>query len=697
MKIVKIAIENLGPYIGVNQFDFSVRDPLKKVVLVGGKNGAGKTTLFNAIRVGLYGCRAYGFESENAKYMENIAKLINTTARIEKQGKAGVTISILIDDGKNDYVYTFERSWRLNLKSLREEIRVTRNGEVLSETEKSDFQSYLLQLIPPDMFRFYFFDGESISNFVFNGVKNTDFKNAFLKLCGLDTMELIYENFQRVSNSRKKDTSGAYDEYQNARSELKVIEDLLQSAVEQKEQLISEIAAIDDALAKCDADFVERGGITRAEYQSMQTQINKEEVRRDSARKWLKEAANDVLPFVMLKPQLEALKKQIETEDKIRASSTLFECLNNAEVRCNLCDVFTEEGVSVPFVLADRVISVLQNSMTVEDGKQILNLSKHEEMDVLAKIRSVQAFDTAKVYSAAADIDESLERVKQIRKKLDKSDESGSENYFEHKDGLLSEKSSALQKQLETERRIDTLTATKTAADSNLKKAQQKYEEFLKAKSVNDVTAKALLAFGDLQKRLYKKYIKDVESNFSICFSRLINKSDLIDGITIDDDLQVYPYKLKNFNRSNLIRSLNQDGKEALIEELGWSAYDTLIHDRDYAETIALPVIVKQQLSAGEKQIFIMALYQALASLNKVSVPYIIDTPFARIDTEHRQNILQNFFMDLKGQMIILSTDEEIVGSHKASIESVISDTYLLQHEDGHGTKILPDTYFPEV
>ena len=67
-----------------------------------------------------------------------------------------------------------------------------------------------------------------------------------------------------------------------------------------------------------------------------------------------------------------------------------------------------------------------------------------------------------------------------------------------------------------------------------------------------------------------------------------------------------------------------------------------------------LPVEVKQQLSAGEKQIFIMALYQALSQLNKINVPYIVDTPFARIDKEHRGKILSQFFKKLNGQIIIL-------------------------------------------
>ena len=244
MKITKIVIENLGPYIGSNLLDFTVSDSSRKVVLIGGKNGAGKTTLFNAIRIGLYGCKAYGFDSNNSKYLEIISQLINTSARLQKEGRASIKISILMDDGKYDYTYTFERSWKLSTKALKEDLIILRNGSIMTEVERSDFQSYLLQLIPPDMFRFYFFDGENISNFIFNGIKNTDFKNAFLKLCGLDTMDLIHENFLRISNMRKKDTSGAYQAYQDALQLQADNQRGLQLALDEREVITISLASI---------------------------------------------------------------------------------------------------------------------------------------------------------------------------------------------------------------------------------------------------------------------------------------------------------------------------------------------------------------------------------------------------------------------------------------------------------------------
>lgn len=51
MKIQRIKLLNIGPYVDENEFVFSTNDKEKRMVLIGGKNGAGKTTLFNAIKV----------------------------------------------------------------------------------------------------------------------------------------------------------------------------------------------------------------------------------------------------------------------------------------------------------------------------------------------------------------------------------------------------------------------------------------------------------------------------------------------------------------------------------------------------------------------------------------------------------------------------------------------------------------------
>ena len=108
-----------------------------------------------------------------------------------------------------------------------------------------------------------------------------------------------------------------------------------------------------------------------------------------------------------------------------------------------------------------------------------------------------------------------------------------------------------------------------------------------------------------------------------------------------------------------------------------------------------LPVEVnKDQLSSGEKQVFVMALYWALMRQSKNDLPFIIDTPFARIDTEHRDNITNYFFNDLPGQLFILSTNEEISGRHLARLNDQIARVYTLEYGDNKRTRIFENEYF---
>ena len=57
-------------------------------------------------------------------------------------------------------------------------------------------------------------------------------------------------------------------------------------------------------------------------------------------------------------------------------------------------------------------------------------------------------------------------------------------------------------------------------------------------------------------------------------------------------------------------------------------------------------------------------------------LPFFIDTPFARIDTEHRANITEKFFKELRGQLCVFSTNEEIRHEHIAALDQHIANMY---------------------
>lgn len=696
MKISKIRLKNIGPYVDYNGFDFDIKDSTKRMVLVGGKNGAGKTTLFNAIKICLYGCIAFGFESNNARYYEEVAKIINTNEKLKKIGEAEVTIDLLIDDGKDDHIYTFNRNWKVKGKKISENFVLLKDSISVTETEKGDFESFLLQTLPPNLFKFYFFDGEKISDFIFNGNNNTDFKEAFLKLCNLDTMEIIRDNFRRISRNKSKDGLNLSEEYDNCLSEDSLLAERIVSAEEDYKEIASEIAVIDDQLASLEKMYAKSGGISKKEWRSMEARIAKEEARRDEKRKWLKDVANNVLPFIILKPQLESLKDQIIKEHKAQVDANVKGTIDTPAIKSIISNVLDISGVELSGTITEKIIDeIILYTSTTASVEPILHLSDFDRFELTSKINSLLAFDVGRVKAATSDIDASLKHVKRIRKKMERSSIENYEGYLRSKSDLNAEKAEKTMKLIEIDAELQKCRADKAISSAKLAKAKSSYEAVLKRQSINDISARALLAFDELQNILYEKSIKQVEDGFQRYFTSLINKSDLIDGIHIDSSLNVLPYKNKSFDVFELKKSMEKNGSEYIIAQIGLYAYERLEEKILSGEREAvLPVEVKQQLSAGEKQIFIMALYQALSQLNKIDVPYIVDTPFARIDKEHRGKILDRFFKQLNGQVIILSTDEEIVGNYCNVISDIVSDTFVLNHTVNGNTEIIADTYF---
>lgn len=695
MKIKTITLKNIGPYIGVNEFFLDISDKSKRMVLIGGKNGAGKTTLFNAIKICLYGCVAYGYESNNAKYYGEIEKIINSNEKM-KNGEAEVSLELLLDDGKDNHIYKFYRGWKIKGKKISEKFKLLKDNSCVSETEIGDFESFLLQIIPPNLFRFYFFDGEKISDFTFNSNKNSDFKEAFLKLCNLDTMEIIRENFRRISRVKSKNGANILKEYDRCVANDNLLSEIIMSAEEEYREVSNEIMMIDDQLAALEKKYAKTGGISKKEWRSMQERIAKEEIRREDNRKWLKDIANNVLPFIILRTQLEELQEQIEIEHKAQIDANVKYTIDTPLVKGIIANVLKNAGVELSGDITNKIIDeIIDYTSKTSTIKPILNLSELDRYELNSKINSLLSFDVTRIKAAVDDNAASKKHVQRIRKKMECSSVDNYETYLQTKSDFNEKKAKKSVDLIKIDSELQKYRAEKAVSSSKLAKAKSDYEVLLKKQSINDISARALLAFEELQSILYKKSIKKVEQSFQKYFGLLINKSDLIDGIHIDNNLNVLPYTNKTYEVESLKRMLEKSGSEYMIAQIGMHAYEIMESKMASGEKeIVLPVEVKQQLSAGEKQIFIMALYQALSQLNKIDVPYIVDTPFARIDKEHRGKILERFFKKLNGQIIILSTDEEIVGDYRNVISETVSNTFILNHTSNGNTEILEDVYF---
>jgi DNA sulfur modification protein DndD len=161
---------------------------------------------------------------------------------------------------------------------------------------------------------------------------------------------------------------------------------------------------------------------------------------------------------------------------------------------------------------------------------------------------------------------------------------------------------------------------------------------------------------------------------------------------------------LKIFRERLTLRKLNK------LEEEVKNCFLYLLHKSDLVHRIAIDAksfslslydlngkpVPKHRLSAGEKQLLAIAFLWGLAKVSGKRLPVAIDTPLGRLDSSHRNNLVERYFPSASHQVILLSTDTEI---SKKEVEllrenEAIAREYLLQYNSGKRETTIKPGYF---
>ena len=701
MKINSITLENFGSYEGVTTFDTREENG-KNIILIGGKNGAGKTTLFNAMRLCLYGFMSMGYKNHNVYYSRAVTKFINNTAKITKPAKAGVYMDIYFSNGHEMDRYLLQRSWVLS-DTLVEEYKVIKNDIELTAEEIADFDKFLLNIIPPELFNLYFFDGEKIADFFLDEGSNARIKAAFLTLCGYDTFEIMSKNFKRLSLANSGSSASALSEYLGTKVKYQTAHNDYQITKSEYDKCIIDAANCEADIKELDTNYARSGGVSQSEWNEYLAALKLEEKKREANNAWIKKIANEYLPFLIIKDQVVAVEKQLLEENNNRKYSDFCEVLESSLVKDAVIRLSGKQS-----------LAEIKSLAYVEFGNksaQILDFSFESGASVLSSTRDILSFDEDKIIKVKKTIKSSINKSAKIRKKLDECNIDSVQNYMQQRNELLEKQTELLNERIRLSELLLEKEKVMVEFEIEFKKSQILLEEELKKESINDVSAKAILMLDKLQMILYHKQIEKIEAFFRDEINKLMRKTRFIDDIYIDDEFNIHIYRGETFDATKII-SVLESHRDTSLEAL--AAVKTLKRLKEATKcsdlddiisyfklhrdvTVNLPVeIDKTLLSNGEKQIFIMALYHSLVQLCNHEVPFVIDTPFARIDTEHRHNISKYFFSKLNGQVFILSTNEEINAKHVKIMENKIAKTYVLENVDNVKTTVIADAYFKE-
>ena len=176
------------------------------------------------------------------------------------------------------------------------------------------------------------------------------------------------------------------------------------------------------------------------------------------------------------------------------------------------------------------------------------------------------------------------------------------------------------------------------------------------AKRIVDHSAAGRQILEEFRVKLLSNNLHRLELLILKSFQALIRKKSLVDGIKID---------IENFQ----VSVTNHAGQK----------------------------VPAHRLSAGERQLLAVATLWALAHASGRNLPAVIDTPLSRLDSKHRSTLVQNYFPIASHQVILLSTDEEVVGSYYHQLKPFIGRHYLIEYDEIANTSRFKDSYFPPI
>ena len=169
-----------------------------------------------------------------------------------------------------------------------------------------------------------------------------------------------------------------------------------------------------------------------------------------------------------------------------------------------------------------------------------------------------------------------------------------------------------------------------------------------------------------------QKRVEDVQSVLNAYTTQLTQEKIAILGNAIVEGFNELSHKPDRIKRVEL------DPQTFAV-----TLYDT--HNR---------ALLKEGLSAGEKQIYTTALLWALARTSNKTLPMILDTPLGRLDSSHRQLLVERYFPYASHQVVLLSTDTEVEGDLRSLLDPHISHAFHLAYQQAKGLTTIKEGYF---
>jgi|APSaa5957512535_1039671.scaffolds.fasta_scaffold00472_37 DNA sulfur modification protein DndD len=662
MHLTKVTLKNYGVYRDKVEFDFTTT-PDKPVVLIGGTNGAGKTTLFESILIGFYGHSYFDKKTtrkEYEKFLGNkIHRYLGTTTSAD-------STSIIIDfkfyhNGEIDD-YTVDRTWHNDDGRILEELKIKKNGKRLDIVEESQWQSFIEELIPKGIAKLFFFDGEKIVKMAEEENEDIEIKSSFDSLLGLDIVEQLHSDLKiHIMRNMKDDAKIIkiqHDKNLRERDEILKETGRFQEKIASKNDELYEISKGIDSL---EAKISKIGGGFASKREDLQAKRAFLEMKNSALEHDLKEMISGPLPFCLIPKQIKSLKSQIKKDEDVLKKQFEKEILD--EKLEKVLDVVNSKTLwkGIPDESKIKENLQLKLSKVLDSAKiskidvvSMFNFSQLESVNILNLFDTLDSIHLSQLKNTSLEYHKVSEELQQVDTALVNAPNDDEIGPLISKLNKLHENQGILKNELEH------LESKVMAQNFNLKKINVLIRNIIadtyKDKNAGiqaELATKVQTVLDEYKKKIKEKKLQLLEMYLLEELQRLLHKENLITKVTVDRE-----------------------------------SFEITLHDKDGDP------IPKDLLSKGEQQMFATGVLLALAKTSGKPLPFMIDTPLARLDMSHRDNMIEKFFPYASHQVVIFSTDSEIDEHYYSKMKPYISRSYAMEYMPGEGKTKQHSEYF---
>lgn len=669
MILHKLSLNNFGLFRGLQSIQLTPNGT-GNIILIGGMNGSGKTTLLDAVRLCLYGKRSLGARVSQNEYYEYLSTMIHRTPSEKSPlNHASVSLEFEYARGGEKKLYRIERTWQQHGKthrSINEGLTLSENNDFNANYDASHWQDYINELVPVGVSQFFFFDGEDIKKLVDDSSHDEFLAESVKSLLGLNLVEQLKSDLNIYANRlvKEKSPEPVKEEIEAIESEISLFRMSLMNAEKSKESLQTRIEKLEVQIVLQESRIAAEGGGYAEKTESLNLQQGKLIADIEAMEDEIRASCEELFPFSLVPELLKKLRDRLLKElelDEWEAENRALKSLNS-----EIDDTLAAATSWDESTLSDEQAKVVRAKLTLIFEKRF---ERPEELQGFEKIRDRSPSEYENLFEW---IDTSLNDVphdflelskalkdaqselKQIEENLQRVPAEEVLKPMVEKLSELNQKLGQLRKQAqETVESIRSLSYQLEMAERKLEKlqvSQQLGQDHIRHQEQIRGVRTVLSSYAS---ELTQAKVSTLSDSIVESFNYLSHKPDRIRRVQIDPDT------------------------------FGVTLYDT------YNQPLA-----KEELSAGEKQIYTTALLWGLARTSGKPLPMILDTPLGRLDTDHRELLVERYFPYVSHQVILLSTDTEIDEHLHSLLEPYISHTFHLAYHKTETHTTIEKGYF---